>query len=88
MTTSRRDIEDTRSTVEGLCGLAAKLGYRDPCQQLINNDGSCIGDLLTFFEDNPGAVAAVVEWVLDNGDCYDLTDEDESELEEDEDNEG
>ena len=49
-----------------LCGLAAALGAKDPCHQLINNDGSCVGDLMCFFEDNPGAIQAVYDWVEKN----------------------
>lgn len=85
-TLSKEEILNTRETVMGLCGLARKLGYKDPFSQLINNDGTCIGDLLDFFEDNPGAICAVVEWVHENyGD--DKMDEDE-EVDEDEDDEG
>ncbi len=46
-----------------LCKIAEELGYVDPFRQLINNDGTCIGDLMVFFGDNPGAVVAVMEWV-------------------------
>ena len=46
-----------------LCGLAAALGAKDPCHQLLNNDGSCVGDLMCFLEDNPGAIRAIYEWV-------------------------
>lgn len=77
----RSEVEDTKQTVKGLCGLARKLGYRDPFSQLIMDDGSVVGDLLDFFEDNPGACAAVIEWVLDEG-----RHRDGSQLEEDEEN--
>lgn len=63
---NRDEIESMRPTVEGLCRLARKLGYKDPCGQLVNRDGSCVGDLLYFFEDNPGALEAVLEWTLEN----------------------
>lgn len=78
---NKDDIYDTRPTVKGLCKLANQLGYRDPAQQLINSDGSCVGDLLTFFEDNPGAIEAVIEWAADHHGVED----DEMEDEEDED---
>jgi len=29
----------------------------------LNNDGSCVGDLMCFLEDNPGAIRAIYEWV-------------------------
>ncbi len=60
------EVENTKHTVKGLCKLARQLGYKDPCFQLMNNDGSVVGDMLYFFEDNPGAVEAVVNWVLEN----------------------
>lgn len=62
---TRQEIENTRRTVNGLCGLARKLDYKDPLYQLTNSDGTCVGDLLIFFEDNPGAVEAVIEWAAD-----------------------
>lgn len=57
------EILDTKPTVNGLCALARKLGYKDPFSQLINNDGSVVGDLLEFFEDNPGACQSIIDWV-------------------------
>lgn len=65
----RSEVEETKQTIKGLCGLARKLGYRDPFSQLINDDGSVVGDLLEFLEDNPGACEAILEWVLDEG-CH------------------
>ena len=61
---SRKDIENLNHNVKGLCHLARSLGYKDPCFQLINNDGSVVGDMLVFFDDNPGAIEAVFDWVL------------------------
>jgi hypothetical protein len=63
---NRSKIESTRQTVNGLCKLARNLGYHDPNQQMINSDGSCVGDLLQFFEDNPGACEKVIQWAADN----------------------
>ena len=88
MSIKRAKIEDLKSTVEGLCRMARLLGYKDPCYQLMNNDGSCVGDLLYFFEDNQGAVEAVFEWVLSEGrdsNCEPFEDDDEEEDEEDDD---
>ena len=39
MSIKRAKIEDLKSTVEGLCRMARLLGYKDPCYQLMNNDG-------------------------------------------------
>jgi hypothetical protein len=77
---NRREIADINHTVPGLCKLARMLGYKDPFSQLINNDGSVVGDLLDFFDDNSGACEAVIEWVLERG-CHSdgtpIEDEDE-----------
>jgi hypothetical protein len=76
----RTEVENANATVEGLCRLARKLGYKDPASQLINHDGSVVGDLLYFFDDNPGACEAVIQWVLDEGcdaDGNDLEDDEE-----------
>ncbi len=60
---SENEILFTPSTISGLCKLVRKLGYKDPHQQLYNRDGSCIGDLLLFLEDNPGAIDAMTDWI-------------------------
>lgn len=82
---TRKQIEDTRSTVEGLCTLARQLGYKDPCYQLQNRDGSVVGDMLYFFEDNPGAIEAVIEWVLENNPNGGVDDDEDEDDEDDED---
>jgi len=68
------EVGNTKHTVKGLCKLARQLGYKDPCFQLMNDDGTVVGDMLYFFEDNPGAIEAVVNWVLEH---YDLEEEEE-----------
>jgi len=75
--TTRREVEDTRQTIKGLALLARKLGYKDSMYQLQLDSNCSVGDILEFFEDNPGAIGAVVEWVLANNDS--LTDEDDAE---------
>ncbi len=74
-----REIEHTPQTVEGLCGLARRLGYRDPLFQLTNRDGSVVGDLLYFLEDNPGACEAVIGWVSDNRHLWEGPEEEDEE---------
>jgi hypothetical protein len=69
------EIENTKQTYQGLCKLASKLGYKDPFYQLQNSDGSVVGDLLAFFEDNPGACEAVIEWASENYGTVELEDE-------------
>ena len=54
-----------RRGVLALCKLARALGYKDE-NYFGQLDSSCsIGDLIQFFEDNSGAVGAVVEWIGD-----------------------
>ena len=54
------------SGIKSLCRIADELGYNDPLHQIVNNDGSCIGDLICFLEDNPGAIEAIINWTKDN----------------------
>ena len=80
---NRSDILYTRETVEGLCKLARELGYKDPCYQLTNSDGSVVGDLLCMLEDNPGMCGAMISWAADNHaeeDDDELIEEDEPEV--------
>jgi len=63
---NRSDILDTREDIKGLCKLARELGYKDPFAQLINSDGTCVGDLLCFLEDNPGACEALIAWAAEH----------------------
>lgn len=56
-------IEGSRG-FENLCKLVRAIGYRDPLNQMQFRDG-CIGDLMVFFEDNPGAIEAVINWIAE-----------------------
>jgi hypothetical protein len=83
----RSEIEDTKHTVEALAKMARDLGYKSSAGQLYFNNGATASDLFEFFEDNPGACQAVVEWVLENGrdrDGNPLESEEDSEEEEEE----
>jgi len=51
-----------RKGIENLSRIARALGYTDP-QFFGQFKGGCIGDLLVFLEDNPGAMEAVVKWI-------------------------
>lgn len=52
-----------KSGLEALCGLSRHLGYKDPFHQLMNADGSAVGDLICFLEDNPGAIKSIYNWI-------------------------
>jgi hypothetical protein len=54
-----------RRGVENLARLTAALGYHDPMYFGQFSAKASIGDLIVFFEDNPGAIEAVVEWIKD-----------------------
>ena len=83
--TTRKEIENIRpdESTEGLALMARKLGYRSRFGQLPFDNGASVSDLMDFFDDNPGAVAAVIEWVLDEG-----SDSDGNTLEDGEDDDG
>lgn len=51
--------------VEDLAKLVRVLGYNDS-QYFGQFQGGCIGDLIYFLEDNPGAVEAILNWIDEN----------------------
>lgn len=51
--------------VENLCKLVRAIGYRDSMYRMQFRDG-CIGDLIEFLEDNPGAIESIVTWIGDH----------------------
>lgn len=67
--------------VQDLCGLVRHLGSKDPFNQLQNNDGSCVGDLMCFLEDNSGCIEAIYNWISEN--YEDELNESEEDIEED-----
>lgn len=72
---------------EGLCKLAELIGYNQGhLSQLQCNNGAFVSSLLAFFDDNPGAIEAVQEFVAESIDFYDLDDEllDDDEVEDEE----
>lgn len=46
-----------------LCTLVRALGYKDPQYFGQLTPDAVIGDLLAFFEDNSGAIEAIINWV-------------------------
>lgn len=55
-----------RRGVMTLARTVRALGYKD-FQNFgnlgSNSNGACVGDLIEFFEDNSGAIQAVIEWI-------------------------
>ena len=82
-----------RRGVERLCQLVGDLGYRDPHHSMQLTRTACVGNLLMFLEDNPGAIEAIVNWVRDinsnemSSNLADVTQLDDAELEEDDEDE-
>ncbi len=76
----RRDVDKVRNHSD-LCKLAEDLGYGGFPNQLQNNNGSFVSSLTNFFNDNPGAIESVVNWITEN---VDLEEEEEEEEEDDE----
>jgi hypothetical protein len=52
-----------RRGVENLATSVAALGYHDPMYFGQFSAKASFGDLIAFFEDNPGAIEAVFEWI-------------------------
>lgn len=44
------------------------IGYKDPHYYGTLSNGASIGSLMNFFIDNPGAMVAVHDWILEFGD--------------------
>ena len=56
-----------RRGVNNLACIARSLGYFDRTYMGQFDTNASLGDLIEFFEDNPGAIDAVVEWISQNG---------------------
>lgn len=52
-----------RQGVENLCTIARALGYKDPQYFGQLSAKACLGDLICFLEDNPGAIEAMLVWI-------------------------
>jgi hypothetical protein len=51
--------------VKNLCRIANAIGYKDTMYFGQFHQNGSYGDLINFLEDNPGAVDAVKEWIID-----------------------
>lgn len=61
----KRDIDKLRHNAKGICRLAEMLDY-DGSLGPTFSDGTNLGCLVEFFNDNPGACDAVFEWAKDH----------------------
>jgi hypothetical protein len=65
---SKKEVENLPlRTSSDLCKLAEMLGYDYSGGQLQCDNGAFASSLLDFFDDNPGAMIAVQEWVMKHG---------------------
>lgn len=64
---SAKQVENLRlRSSDDLCRLAEVLGYKGAVDQLQCRNGAFVSSLLAFFDDNPGVMEAIQEWVLEN----------------------
>lgn len=59
-----------RTGVKNLCKFIRTLGYKDPNYSMQLSHDACVGDLLEFLQDNPGAIEAIIDFVDDNAEVY------------------
>jgi hypothetical protein len=52
-----------RQGVENFAKICRVLGYKDFSSYGQMAGGACLGDILTFLEDNSGALEAILEWI-------------------------
>jgi hypothetical protein len=56
---------ENREGVENLCRIVRAIGYKDPQHMGQFHYNGAIGDLITFLEDNPGAIIALRDWIAE-----------------------
>ena len=61
---------------QDLCRRVEDLGYRSAPNQFQLRNGSFVSSLIEFFDDNPGALEVLNDWIVDN---YDQEQEEEEE---------
>lgn len=57
------DHNEGRRGVIALCAVARAIGYKDPQYYGQLSRLGSLGDLVLFFEDNSGAIDAVIDWI-------------------------
>lgn len=76
---------------DDLCALVEELGYKQKGRFAINqlqcSNGAFASSLLSFFDDNPDAMEAVKNWILENSSQLEAFDGDEEGDDEEEDEE-
>lgn len=80
---TKNDIENARQTPKALALICEKLGYARSFGQLQFDNGAHVSSILDFFDDNPGAIEAIYNFMLDNADALEIDDEEEEQEDED-----
>ena len=75
------EVEGTKHTTEALALVCQKIGYKSSFAQLSFNNGATASDLFEFFDDNPGAIEAVLNWILEHKGVFPIVGNDEDEQE-------
>lgn len=66
------DYTEGERGVKCLAKIVRDLGYKDSMRYGGYDNGACVGDLLEFLGDNPGAIQAVHDWIRKNmNECTD-----------------
>lgn len=79
---SRQDVINLHlRKSDDLCKLVESLdmGYNGYPQQLQCRNGAFVSSLMNFFDDNPGAMETVREWILNHLDLPEEEEEEEGE---------
>jgi hypothetical protein len=80
---TKNDIESARQTPKALAQICESLGYTRSFGQLQFDNGAFVSSILDFFDDNPGAIEAIYNFMLENAEALNV--EEESEEQDDED---
>ena len=80
---NRKEAQQLIRNGEAFCKFVEKLGYKDGnhLPQLQCNNGAHASSLLNFFDDNPGAIEAIQEWLLNTSH---VDNDEEEEIDDDE----
>lgn len=79
---TKNEIEKIQlRNTKDLCKIVELIGYNQEPRQLQCSNGAYVSSLIHFFDDNPGAMECLQNWILEN---HAEKDEDEDEDEDEE----
>jgi hypothetical protein len=83
---TKTEIENLRTEgergIEDLAKMARELGFKGVVDQLQFKNGAFVTDILAMFEDSPGMIEGIYNFVLENGRSFEIEDEEEEDEEE------